>query len=359
MDNCERCEALPEERSGQGTLYINSQIAHTLTKIMKVFDENDISYNVKDDELFHTSIQAERLRTLSSELSNRLTDGELRDTRALWLDRDRDFKISDLSRLVSLEKFLGRIDGNWLVQTLSDNRLFNEFHPILLADDPEEIHGYECLLRGRDLQGNRIEPSRIFHTAQKSDLMFQLDRKARILAVNSASELPVHRKIFINFVPTSIYDPEYCLRTTMQAVNEHELRKDQIVFEVVETEQMENRGNLIEILEYYREKGVNVALDDFGAGYSSISLLKDLEPDYIKLDMDLVQSVTENELQADLARNILDSAHENGIVSLAEGIETREEWNWFRDNGVDYVQGYYFAKPSRIPTEDIQTENIS
>lgn len=249
----------------------------------------------------------------------------------------------------SLEELLGRVEGDWLIGVLEDDRLYDVYQPIVLAEDPEGIHGFECLLRGRNESGNTINPSRIFGTARNSDMLFQLDREARIQAVRNGSKLPVNKKIFINFMPTSIYDPEYCLRTTMEAVKDYEVRKDQLVFEVVETEQVGDRENLVDILDCYRDKGVNITLDDFGARYSSLSLLKDLNPAYIKLDLELVQSVTENELSAQLAKNIIGTSKDHGIVTLAEGIETTEQLEWLQEHGTDYLQGYLFSEPVDEP----------
>jgi EAL domain-containing protein (putative c-di-GMP-specific phosphodiesterase class I) len=357
MDNCRRCGDLPDQFSGEGKLFLNSAIDHTLSKVKTIFDTHDHPYSMKDGDLFFSRVSASGLKTFAHEISDKLSDEELTDTRALWMDKDEELKISDLSRMTSLEELIGRIDGDWLIDILKENRLYNEFQPIVLAENPEEIHGYECLLRARDDNGERINPGRIFETARKSDLLFQLDREARINAVKNSAQLAVNKNIFINFMPTSIYDPEYCLKTTMNAVKEHKVRKNQLVFEVVETEEVHDRDNLMDILNYYREQGVNVALDDFGSGYSSLSLLKDLNPDYIKLDMDLVQSVTQNELQADLAENIISISQDNGIVTLAEGVETLEEWKWFKEKGIDYIQGFLFAEPNENPPENISVPN--
>lgn len=353
MENCSRCETLPEPMSGTGKLLISSPLNHTLGKIRGIFDEHDHSYSMEDNDLFHTSISAEELRTVASDIQASLSDDEIRDVRALWMQESRDLTMSDLSRMSSLENLIGRVEGDWLIEILRDERLYNVFQPIVLAEDPGQIHGYECLLRARDDEGETIGPGRIFNTARRSDLLFQLDRQARTEAVRNGSGLPVNRKTFINFMPTSIYDAEYCLKTTMDAVQNYDVRKEQLVFEVVETEDVHDRESLIDILNYYRNEGVGVALDDLGAGYSSLNLLKDLKPDYIKLDLELVRNVHDNELQARLAGSLLEAARDNGIVTLAEGIETEDEWKWFRDHGADYLQGYYFAKPAETPAETV------
>lgn len=349
MENCSRCERLPDRLSGQGKLILSCPLEHTLGKIKSIFEANNHPYSVQQNELFISRLSVDGLSVFSDEIQDQLSEDELEDVQCLWMEEDRELTITDLSSMNSLNEFLSRLDGDWLIEILEDERLYNVFQPIVLADDPDEVLGYECLLRAHDHEGNTISPGKIFQTAQKSDLLFQLDREARIQAVENGSRFPVNKKIFINFMPTSIYDPEYCLETTMKAVKEFQVRKEQIVFEVVETEQVDDRENLVEILNYYREEGVNVALDDFGAGYSSLSMLKDLKPNYIKLDLGLVQSVTEEELSADLAEKIIQVSQDNGITTLAEGIETEEQYEWFRDRDVDYLQGYYFGRPTEEP----------
>ncbi len=349
MENCSRCERLPEKLSGQGKFILSCPLKHTLGKIKSIFDENDHPYKIQQNELLISRLSVDGLSIFSDDIRDQLSEDELQDVQCLWMEEDRELTISDLSDMNSLNEFLSRLDGDWLIEILEEKRLFNVFQPIVLADDPSDILGYECLLRARDSEGNTINPGRIFQTAKDSDLVFQLDREARIQAVENGSKFPVNKKIFINFMPTSIYDPEYCLKTTMEAVKQYDVRKEQIVFEVVETEEVDDRDNLVNILNYYRKEGVNVALDDFGAGYSSLSMLKDLKPNYIKLDLELVQSVTDEELSADLAEQIIEVSQDNGITTLAEGIETKEQHEWFRERNVDYMQGYYFAKPGEEP----------
>jgi EAL domain-containing protein (putative c-di-GMP-specific phosphodiesterase class I) len=349
MENCSRCERLPDPLTGQGKFILSCPLEHTLDKIKTIFDENDHPYSIQQNELLVSRLSVDGLSLFSDEIRENLSEDELKDVQCLWMEEDRELSISDLSSMNSLKEFLSRLEGDWLIEILQEERLYNVFQPIVLAENPDEVLGYECLLRARDPEGNTINPGRIFRTAKESDLLFQLDREARIQAVENGAQFPVNKKIFINFMPTSIYDPEYCLRTTMEAVKEFDLRKEQIVFEVVETEEVDDRENLVEILDYYREEGVNVALDDFGAGYSSLSMLKDLKPNYIKLDLDLVQSVTDDQLSAELAQKILEVSRDNGITTLAEGIETEEQYEWFREKDVDYLQGYYFAKPSENP----------
>ena len=122
-----------------------------------------------------------------------------------------------------------------------------------------------------------------------------------------------------------------------------------IVFEVVETEKVTDTQHLIKILRFYKEKGFRTALDDMGNGYSSLSLFVTLHPDIVKIDMDLIRDVHKNEVKQTVVKALIAMAKEVGTSILAEGVETAEEFSWLQEKGIDFVQGYYFSKPSAEP----------
>jgi len=92
-----------------------------------------------------------------------------------------------------------------------------------------------------------------------------------------------------------------------------------------------------------------VALDDLGAGYSSLNMLSELRPDCVKLDMGLLRNVHADPVRSMVAANMLDLARALGIRSIGEGIESMEEFDWLAKNGADYAQGYLFARPANPP----------
>ena len=99
----------------------------------------------------------------------------------------------------------------------------------------------------------------------------------------------------------------------------------------------------------YRQAGFRVALDDLGAGYGSLNLLSQLRPDFVKLDMKLVRDVHLDPYKAGITSQLLEMARKLGIATVAEGIESAGELDWFRDHGVDFVQGFYIARPASPP----------
>ena len=135
----------------------------------------------------------------------------------------------------------------------------------------------------------------------------------------------------------------------MQAVHETGLQPGKIVFEIIESDRHPDIAHLRRITDFYRAAGFGIALDDMGAGYSSLNLIHQLRPDFIKMDMDLIRGVHEDPYKAMIARKLLEIAQELGIETVAEGVECLEELDWVRAHGATYVQGYLVAKPAAVP----------
>jgi EAL domain-containing protein (putative c-di-GMP-specific phosphodiesterase class I) len=122
-----------------------------------------------------------------------------------------------------------------------------------------------------------------------------------------------------------------------------------VVFEITEAEDAGDVGHLKNIVDYYRGRGFRVALDDVGSGYSSLNLLHQLRPDFVKLDMELVRGVADDPYKATVASKLLELARSLGVATVAEGVETEGELRWVREQGADYTQGYLIARPQSSP----------
>ncbi|CAM5495904.1 Diguanylate phosphodiesterase OS=Lysinibacillus sphaericus OX=1421 GN=LS41612_16490 PE=4 SV=1 [Lysinibacillus sphaericus] len=163
-------------------------------------------------------------------------------------------------------------------------------------------------------------------------------------------ELPAGILTFSSFfIPTSIYSPEFCLQTTVQLANQLGIDPNQFVFEVVESDKVDDIEHLKSILNYYKQKGFQYALDDVGEGYNTLEMLADLKPQYMKLDIKYVQGVSGNSEKQAVAKQFLAKAFEVNAISLAEGIESRADFEWLKENGYQLFQGYLFGKPSMHP----------
>ena len=131
---------------------------------------------------------------------------------------------------------------------------------------------------------------------------------------------------------------------------------ERLVLELVEDEEIWDLAKLKPIIDEYREYGVKVAMDDFGAGYSGLKLLSRLKPDLIKLDMALVHAMDEDRTSQVIMKAIVQACFELGIVTIAEGVERYDQAMRLRDMGVVYQQGYYFARPAFEELPTIQFE---
>ena len=274
---------------------------------------------------------------------------ECADTHVLRVEGDGTPQMADLPRTMPLRQFLGLAQGDWLVEMLRAERLTSFFQPIVRADDTSAVFAQEALLRSVAEDGALVPPGRIFDAGRDANLLFALDLASRRSAIRSAGRQNISSHIFINFNPTSIYDPAFCLRSTVQAIHDTGLRPDKVVFEIIESDRHPDVAHLRRITDFYRSAGFGIALDDMGAGYSSLNLIHQLRPDFIKMDMDLIRGVHDDPYKAMIARKLLEIAQELGIATVAEGVECLEELDWVRDHGATYVQGYLVAKPAAVP----------
>lgn len=245
------------------------------------------------------------------------------------------------------EEWCADATAGWVRDALADGRLFSHYQPIVDVRTGE-AYGVESLLRTRAADGSVVSARDIIAGARRLDLLFQLDQQARRAAVRGAAGSLGTRRLFINFLPTVIYNPEHCLATTMAALAQSGLSPQQVVFEVVESEQIVDRAHLVRILDYYRGHGFQVALDDLGAGYASLNLLSELKPDFVKLDMDLVQSAPGDALRTGILEAFVQFAQRFDIGLIAEGVEDEATAARLRASGITLMQGYHFGRPGAI-----------
>lgn len=256
-----------------------------------------------------------------------------------------------------LDEFEKRMKHYDVVNIILEKQFTSYMQPIV--DHSETVVAYEFLLRSSEA-GVPFQPYKLFEAARSTGLHSFLDRAARISAIEtSAAWLPKGVKRFVNFLPSSIYKPEFCLSHTFETIERLSLEPNDFVFEVVETERVDDVRHLQSIFEVYRRNGISVAMDDVGAGYSTLEQMIRLKPDYVKIDRSLIDRCDEKlEKQQQLSK-ITDIAHSFGAKVLAEGIERREEFEFCRGIGMELAQGYLFGKPADRPSVDHEIRFLS
>lgn len=363
LGNCARCGTLPGKIEGEGTLYLWFPVGHTLNKLVAALGKVQLDCQLLEDGKGLSIILNDNNRlSFFTLLAAKLTSKELKDTQVLWMPGNAEPTFRDFSRMTLLNSFISLTKAEWLLDILTAERLTSYFQPIVYAEDTSQIFAQEALLRGFDEQGNIINPGLIFTHAQDAGLVFQLDALARQVAIREASQHGIKEKVFINFSPTAVYDPTTCLRMTVRAISEAGIPHNNIVFEVMESEQPPDISHLIKILKFYQEAGFLVAIDDFGSGYSNLNLLHELRPDFIKLDRHLIHNIHQDPYKAFITEKLLEITQKLNIKTVAEGIESLEELLWVRERGATFIQGFLVAKPSKTPvtsTPYIGTESMS
>lgn len=332
-----------------GTLFVSAPEAGTVARIKQAIASVGLSSADSLPGLMEVAVAEGTVDPLAEKLTEALSTNQLRDTKCLFLPPGETFNIQALFRMQPLLEFVYRARSSWLLSMLERGGLVTYFQPIVECGDPTRVFAYESLLRGRELDGSLVSPGRILEYAKAGDLLFQVDRAARLSAIRCAARWGISTNVFINFTPTSVYDPAFCLRTTVEAIRETGFEPGNIVFEVIESESIDDVDHVVRVLEFYRENGYRIALDDLGAGYSSLNLLTRLKPDFIKLDMALIRDVHKDEYKGNICAMLLQLARQLGTRSVAEGVENREEWQWLQEHGADFIQGYLFGRPNESP----------
>ncbi|MBS3803065.1 MAG: EAL domain-containing protein [Oleiphilaceae bacterium] len=213
------------------------------------------------------------------------------------------------------------------------------FQPIIDSSD-NSVYAYEALVRGLNGESAWSILSRVNETNR-----YSFDQICRVKAVKLAAKLGMEALLSINFLPNAVYKAENCIRTTLAAAKTYKFDTRKIIFELTEGEELTDIDHLVSIIQAYKEMGFQVALDDFGAGYSRYNILVDSPPNLLKIDMALVRDIHKTPNKQAIVNGIITMMNELGGRIVAEGVETEEEYEWFRARGIRLYQGYLFARP--------------
>lgn len=203
------------------------------------------------------------------------------------------------------------------------------------------VWGHEALVRGLGGEGAGAVLAQVTDASR-----FAFDQRARVKAVELAARMGLPGVLSINFMPNAVYEPQRCLRTTLDAAARTGLPVERIMFEVTEDERVRDRRHLRRILATYREVGLRTAIDDFGAGFSGLTLLADFQPDVVKVDMDLTRGIDRDRPRRAIVGAVVALCRDLAIDVIAEGVETADEMAALRNLGVTLMQGFLFARPA-------------
>jgi EAL domain-containing protein (putative c-di-GMP-specific phosphodiesterase class I) len=227
-----------------------------------------------------------------------------------------------------------------LRQTLRERGVYIDYHSIVEAGSGR-VFGYEALARGtmRSLRS----PEVMFEVAAEAALLWELSRLCRARAIEGmAGRLQGAQLLFLNVDPNDFADPQL---EDIDGADPH-----RIVIEITERTAIKDYPKFRERLKRFRERGFRFAVDDAGSGYAGLGSIANLEPDYIKLDISLINCIDTNFIKQNLVETMVRFAEEHGAKVIAEGVERAEEFATVRRLGVHFVQGFYIQRPERYET---------
>lgn len=211
-----------------------------------------------------------------------------------------------------------------------------------------EIFGYEALMRSGLKTITSVQE--ILALARQEYKLGQIERMTWFQSMQTFMDLrgkglvSPDCRIFINTIPNQIISQEDC--ETFESLYWNGLKL--IVQEITEDEKL-NREIQEQKRRLVKKWGGQTAIDDYGTGYNSQSVLMQTSPEYVKVDMSFVREIESDDKKQDMVRSTVAYAHTHGILVIAEGVETFEEVGSLVELGVDFLQGYYYARPEAVP----------
>lgn len=241
-------------------------------------------------------------------------------------------------------------DGNVWTADFRGLVLSTALQPIYSISHKRTV-GYEALIRALDPDNASVLPIHLFELPTSDAEALLLDRLCRYLHIQNYSGMQDQLNwLFLNVSPRVVTSGSQTDSFFGELLAETKLPPHQIVIEIVE-QPTDDAERLRETVAYYRELGCLSAIDDFGAGHSNFERIWNLSPDIVKLDRKLLTRATEDHKARQILNGIVSLLHQSGCLVLLEGVETTDQAMIAIDAGVDFVQGFYFCRPSTDLTQ--------
>lgn len=254
-----------------------------------------------------------------------------------------DYTLGAIERSVRFE------GGRW-VADFAGLTLYSHFQAIVSPAHRRRV-GCEALLRSQAPDGRAVSPADVFSIAQAEAAVVYLDRLTRYLNVrNFVQQGDASGWLFLNINSVAITRGKHYGMFFAEMLERCGIPPHRIVVEILENE-VQDEERFVDAVRYYRDLGCLIAIDDFGRGHSNIERIWRLRPDIVKLDRSLIQQSAVSPGLRRTMPGLVGLLHQSGCMVLSEGIETPDEATIAMDADVDFVQGYYFARPCPSVTD--------
>lgn len=222
------------------------------------------------------------------------------------------------------------------------------FQPIATCSCTEKqtLLGIESLARPKT-EGLPLSPEVLFSYASFKDQLFETDMiciKAALSQVKSWRKRPL---LFVNVRPLSLVGSRF-LDSFWPLIEEHEIPPENMVFELTEQSAILNIKSVLQSIENLRQAGIRIAIDDFGVGFSNLSMLYDIKPDFIKISGFFSNNLSKDKLKQAMVRSICDLANILNIATILENVENKSDLLTAQELGVQYAQGFFVGRPQKL-----------
>ncbi|WP_335387147.1 EAL domain-containing protein [Neobacillus drentensis] len=245
-----------------------------------------------------------------------------------------------------------RVKSEWTEMFYSIKKVISKKEIKLLAQPiidvvTKEIRAVEMLTRGP--AGTVLEsPLQLFSVARQIGMLYELELLVIEKVLEQIKATKCRQDIFVNCTPITLGNMRFTRDLKKLMEQYKNISPMRITFEVTENDSIEGLKNFIYNIKILRLMGYKIAMDDTGAGYSSLSIISEIMPDIIKIDRSVIQNIDKNSVKESMLQGLMLIAREAGSIVVAEGIENEEEASVLKRNNVDLAQGFFYARPAAL-----------
>jgi diguanylate cyclase (GGDEF)-like protein len=327
-----------------------SELDHSIMEICSIFDER-----LKIDDIdieIHFSVGISLFPADSTDVNQLVMNADL----AMYSVKNAGKNGYQLFNTAMLEGQIRKSNVEMYLRDAIENDGFKLVYQPQVDIRTGEIHAYEALLR---LKHHNVSPAVFIDIAEKNGSIIKIGRIVTQKVVEQIAQWRDSgldlKPVSINFSIIQLHDSDY-IRYLQLLLEENQVKPEYLEIEITENIFMENKQITNAFLQQIKELGIRIAIDDFGAGYSSLNYLTFLPVDIVKLDRSLSLRFLELE-NLQVMESLISLVHSLGQVVVAEGIEQLEQVYRLSEVGCDYIQGYYFSRP--LEAEQIPTMNLT
>lgn len=234
-------------------------------------------------------------------------------------------------------------------EILSSKNLYTVFQPIVLLETGD-VFAYEALTRiDESVYIGSIK--NLFKISEDASLSWQLEKKCIKSALKTARALGLKRKLFLNINPNVLLEEEFQENYIKSKLEKNGIEPSSIVFEITGQKLKGSEQKLCDAVLHFKNQKLKIAIDDIGESYAALNRICTLNPDFIKISTDLVQSIHKDKVKKEIVRSLSAFCKNSGIKLIAVGVETEENLAAIMELGIPYAQGFFTGKPERVFTK--------